>query len=349
MKRTIAILVFAAVCFSLAAFSFSMGPEAGFFGSLKSDVFSPKTRLGVIDALSTDPEGELIRFDKKDGVPGEYYSQFKTFNKDKDNYFLLMQAGGGASTLRFSWDGFEVGARIEAYIRGVFFLLNGNDVLGFDGSYFLGCEARILDSIIFRFGARHYSGHVGDETFASLVREDPSMVNADLSEYVRDDFEIALGYSSEAFPYIKGAVSVIIPQKYSYMMPFVHRPDYIISGGKTNQERDPESYAIRGDYGPAYKALILTGELTFSYRFGRNDVFLSLQGRLHQDGMTSHTLTRDDDTSQWEAEFDAAIGIERTIENRHISLEVIWHNGRFPLLNYYWKRMNSISIVFSVS
>ena len=103
MKRTLAILTLAAICFSLAAFSFSMGPEAGYFGSLKSDLFSPKTRLGVISALSTDPEGDLIRFDKKDGVPGEFYSEFKTFNKDKDNYFLLMQAGGGASTLRFSF------------------------------------------------------------------------------------------------------------------------------------------------------------------------------------------------------------------------------------------------------
>ena len=260
-----------------------------------------------------------------------------------------MQAGGGASTLRFSWDRFEIGARIEAYIRGVFFLLNGNDVLGFDGSYFLGGEAKILDSIIFRFGSRHYSGHVGDETLASLVRDNPAMVNADISEYVRDNFEIAVGYSNEAFHYVKGAISVIFPQKNSYMMPFVHRPDYIFSGGKTNQERDPESYAIRGDYGSAYKALILNGELTFSYQFGLSDVFLSLQGRLHQDGMTNHTLMRDDDTSKWEAEFDAAIGLERTIENRHLSVEVIWHNGRFPLLNYYWKRLNSISFVFSVS
>lgn len=349
MKRTLAILVFAAICFYLAAFSFSMGPEAGFFGSFKSDLFSPKTRLGVISALSTDPEGDLIRFDRKDGIPGEYYSEFKTFNKEKDNYYLLMQAGGGASTPRFSWNKLEIGGRIEAYIRGVFFLLNGNDVLGFDGSYFLGGEAKILDSIIFRFGSRHFSGHVGDETLASLVREDPTMVNADISEYVRDNFEIALGYSNEAFPYVKGAISVIFPQKNSYMLPFVHRPDYIVSGGKTNQERDPGSYAIRGDYGLSYKALIFNGELTFSYQFGHSDVFLSFQGRLHQDGITNHTLTRADDTSEWEAEFDVVIGIERTIENRILSVEAIWHNGRFPLLNYYWKRLNSISFVFSVS
>ena len=283
------------------------------------------------------------------GVPGQYYGEFKQFNNDKDNYYLQLQAGGGTSAFRFSWNGFEVGGRIEAYLRGVFFLLNGNDIVGFDGSYFMGFEARIVECIVLKAGFRHFSGHVGDEVLHSLFQADPSFVNADLSEYVRDDYELAIGFSSYTFPYIACGLSFAIPRRSTYMLPFAHRPDYISSGGKTNQERDPDSYAIRGDYGASYLAMVINGEITASYPFGSCTPYLSLQCRLHQDGTTNHTLVRDDDTNRWEEEFDIALGLSRNVNGRILAVEAIWHNGRFPLLNYYWKRDNSLSIVFSIS
>ena len=349
MKKTFVMLAFLLVCCAVFAFSFEFGPEQSFFNQFKSDQFVPKTRLGAIVLTQSSPQGNLIRFDKKDGVPGQYYGEFKQFNSEKDNYFLQLQAGGGVSAFRFSWNNFEVGGRIEAYLRGVFFLLNGNDVLGFDGSYFMGFEAKILSSIVLKAGFRHFSGHVGDEVLHSLFQEDSSFVNASLSEYVRDDFELAIGFSSVSFPYITGGISFEIPRKSTYMLPFVHRPDYILSGGKTNQERDPDSYAIRGDYGASYLAMVINGELTASYPFRSCTPYLSLQCRFHQDGTTNHTLVRDDDTGRWETEFDIALGLSRNVNGRILAIEAIWHNGRFPLLNYDWKRDSSISIVFSIS
>ena len=175
-------------------------------------------------------------------------------------------------------------------------------------------------------------------------------IDAEISEYVRDTFEFSVGYSNKEFPYVEGAISFMIPQKNSYLLPFAHRPDNIISGGKTNAERDPESYAVRGDYGPSYKAIILAGELTLSYPFGMNNAFLILSGKLHQDGVTKHTLDPSDDGGFWEYEYDVTLGLERfNMNGRSIAVELIWHDGRFPLLNYYWKRTKSVSLVFSVN
>ncbi len=335
---------------SAFAFSFTLAPTSSFFDSMSTDQFNPKTRLGVFYLLDSNPKGDIIRFDKLNGTPGEYYQDFKEYKEGKDDAFLLLQAAGGFSALNFDFGKVQLQAHIEAYIRTVFFLLNGNDNIGFDGSYFMGLEAQLLDSIVLRGGIRHYSGHIGDEALFSLVQSHPDYTNAEISEYVRDTFEFSAGYSNKEFPYLKGAISLIVPQKKSYMLPFVHRPDYILSGGKTNAERDPESYEVRGDYGPSYIAAILAGELTLSYPFGMNNAFLSLSGKLHQDGVTKHTLDPSDDGGFWEYEYDVTLGIERFNQNgRSIAVELIWHDGRFPLLNYYWKRTKSVSLVFSVN
>ncbi len=350
MKKTVSLLLLSLFSATLFAFSFSLAPNPSFFESLNTDQFNPKTHLGAFYTISSTPEGDLVRFDKLSGNPGEYYQDFKSYKKEKDNAFLLLQAAGGFSALGFDFEAVKFQAHIEAYIRTVFFLLNGNDNIGFDGSYFIGLEGRILDSIILRGGIRHYSGHIGDETLFSVVHNHPEYTNAEISEYVRDAFEFSVGYSNENFPYVEGALSLIVPQKNSYMLPFVHRPDYIISGGSTNEERDPESYAIRGDYGKSYFAATIAGELTFSYPFGMNKAFLSLSGKLHQDGVTKHTLDPSDDGGFWEYEYDVTLGIERFNQNgRSISVNLIWNDGRFPLLNYYWKRVKSVSLVFSVN
>lgn len=350
MKRIALPLLLLTMSASLFAFSFSLAPNTSFFEPLNSDQFSPKTHLGAFYLLDSDPKGNIIRFDKLNGTPGEYYPLINTYKEGKDDAFLLLQAAGGFSALNFDFGKVQLQAHIEAYIRGVFYLLHGNDVMGFDGSYFIGMESKIIDSLILRGGIRHYSGHVGDEVLYAVIQNNPDYIDAEISEYVRDTFEFSVGYSNKDFPYVEGAISFMIPQKNSYLLPFAHRPDNIISGGKTNAERDPESYAVRGDYGPSYKAIILAGELTLSYPFGMNNAFLSLSGKLHQDGVTKHTLDPSDDGGFWEYEYDVTLGIERfNQKGRSIAVELIWHDGRFPLLNYYWKRTKSVSLVFSVN
>ena len=349
MKRTLIFLLAIAFCASLYAFSFSFAPVSSFYEDLNSSLFNPGTYLKISYNLKTDPQDQFIRADKHNEVPGEYYIDFKQY-RPKDDFLLLLQGGGGISGFNFAWDGwFEIQGRFEAYIKTVLYFLNGNDCIGFDGSYFGGFEMKILDSIIIRGGARHFSGHVGDEVILDMLKRHPEYSYIELSQYVRDNYELSLGYSSDAFPYVKGAVAFIMPQKKSYMDPFVHRPDDIVSGTKNNAQKEPEAYAIRGDYGKDYQAITLAGELTFSFPFGKNSAYLSLEGRLHQDGWTNHTLDPSDDTRKWETEYDATLGFERHNDNnRSFTFEVTWHSGRFPLLNFYWKRVDSLTVGFTI-
>ncbi len=350
MKRITLLLLLLTISASLFAFSFSLAPNTSFFEPLNTDQFSPKTHIGAFYLLDADPKGNIIRFDKLNDNPGEYYPIINTYKEVKDDAFLLLQAAGGISALNFDFGNVQLQAHIQAYIRAVFYFFHGNDVMGFDGSYFIGAESKLLDSIILRGGLRHFSGHVGDEVLYAVLQSNPSYIDAEISEYVRDTIELSVGYSNKDFSYVEGAISLIVPKKNNYMLPFAHRPDYIISGGKTNEERDPESYAVRGDYGSSYKAITLIGEVTFSYPFGMNNSFLGLSGKLHQDGVTKHTLDPSDDGGFWEYEYDVNLGLERFNQNgRSISVELIWHDGRFPLLNYYWKRTKSASLVFSVN
>ena len=349
MKKIIIFLLAIVFCASLSAFSFSFAPVSSFYENLNSSLFNPGTYLKISYNLKADPQEDLIRADEHNDVPGEYYLDFKDY-KQKDDLLILLQGGGGISGFNFAWDGyFEIQGRFEAYIKTVLFFLNGNDCIGFDGSYFGGFEMKILDSVIIRGGARHFSGHIGDEVLHDMFKRHSDCVYTELSQYVRDNYELSVGYCSEAFPYVKGAVAFMMPQKKSYMDPFVHRPDDIVSGGKTNAERNPEAYAIRGDYGKDYHAITLAGELTFAFPFAGNSAYLSLEGKLHQDGWTNHTLDPSDDTKNWEYEYDATLGIERRNKNnRSITFEVTWHSGRFPLLNFYWKRVNSFTVGFTV-
>lgn len=68
--------------------------------------------------------------------------------------------------------------------------------------------------------------------------------------------------------------------------------------------------------------------------------------KLHQDGQTNHTLDPSDDTDNWEPEFTAGLGFtfRNAVENLGLPLELTYHNGRFPLLNYFWQRVEYFSI-----
>lgn len=334
-----------------ASFSFSFGPEQTFFSQFASDTLSPKLRLGAFYQTSTSRAENAIMFNTLDaeGKPTEVYYAFTGGEGFRNNSFIHLQAGGGVSALRMGWKGaFEASLSLEARISTVFFLTGGTDMLGVDGSYFVGAEASILDRIRLRGGIRHYSGHIGDEVLKDVLDSHRSE-NLSISEYVLDAYEASIGYSDDAFPYIRAALGITVPQKKSYMVPVSHRPDWIISGSQTTAERYPAEYAVRGDYGPGYNALIVFGEAALSYPFFRNSIDLVYDFAVHQDGMTNHTLTPDDDTDKWEWEHRISLVLKRVSDSGHgISVELFYHMGRFPLLNYYWKRSDYGGFCISV-
>ena len=350
MKRKTILILIVLFLFPLTLFSsVSFLPEHTFFSSFKSDLLSSSNNLEVFYEAESNMEGQFIRFDKKDGVPGEWYLPINDYNKDKDSFFLHLQTGGSVGFLRFGKESIlEMQLVMDAHISSVFYLLRGNDNLGFDGVYFMGGELKALDSILLRGGIRHFSGHVGDEAIFNALGRDPSFVGAEMTEFVEDAYEVALGYDNPKFPYLKGAFGLIVPKAESYMMPFVHRPDWITSGGKDNSERDPLSYGVRGDYGASYNGLTLYSEMDGILPFSWGSLSASYIITLYESGKTKHTLSPLDDQDVWEVSHELRLSL--ALENGKLSLSMdgFVRKGRFPLLSYYWRESTIIGFGFSL-
>lgn len=355
MKRIIALLSALAVSVSLfAGFTFSFGPFDPLYPGADTDPNGMNSGLHYIHQLSSSPEGNNMLVRWKDRNPSdENYFEVIDFRewKDKFNNYIHLQAATDASILRMGFkDIFMLDATIQAGLNTVFAATGGADNLGMDGTFFVGAEAELLNTVAFRFGMRHYSGHVGDEIIMNAM--DYTNENSfDAVQYTRDNYlEAGIGFRIR--DYVKGGVSLMMPKKNSWWDPIFHIPNYIEPlPGQSYADREPDEWAVRGDYDERYKAYIIMADI--EARWPINDAFAIRGGfnyKLHQDGITNHTLTPDDDSMKWEAEYTAALALDfdNAIDNKTLSMEFIYHNGRFPLLNYFWKRSSYVSIGFAV-
>lgn len=341
-RKAVLFLIIILVPMALSA-SITLGPHHTFFYPFSSDLISSGNNLEVFYETKSNMEGQFIRFDKKDGMAGEWYLPVTDYNPSKDNLFLHLQTGGSVGFLRVGKKGVAEGQLVlDAHISSVFYLLRGNDNLGFDGVYFMGGEIRVLDSLLLRGGIRHFSGHVGDEAIYNALSHDTTFVNAELTEFVEDAYEVSVGYSSPKFPYLKGAMGVIVPKASSYMMPFVHRPDWIMSGGKTNRERDPLSYGIRGDYGSSYNGLTIYSEVDGEIPFSWGGIKASYIITLYESGKTNHTLSPLDDKDAWDISQELRLSLALVNDKLSLSIDGFIKRGRFPLLNFYWRESTII-------
>lgn len=333
-----------------ASFSFDLKPQSPLFTPYESDVFSPRNKISIVQQLQEKPAGFNIRFEDEECVGGED-PWYRTYDKKKQSTLLSFQTGMAFSLFRLNFDKIiSLDFTAQAGFNALLCFNYGNDFIGFDGMYFVGGEAKIIESVLFKAGFRHFSGHTADEALNNLYKKNnPRYATLTPTEYVRDNVEIGVGYENKKFPYLSGKASIIIPLQNSFMEPFVHRPDNQKSNGANNAERNPVYYAVRGDYGSWYKALILQGEIKATYSpTSMLDCYLIVGGKLHQDGCTKHTLDPSDDDKKWESEIDLVLGAALKGDKLNVGMEVSYHNGRLPSLSYYWQRSQYISVGFRI-
>ena len=233
MKRIIALLSALAVSVSLfAGFSFSFGPFDPLYPGADTDPNGMNSGLHYIHQLSSSPEGNNMLVRWKDRNPSdENYFEVIDFRewKDKFNNYIHLQAATDASILRMGFkDIFMLDATIQAGLNTVFAATGGADNLGMDGTFFVGAEAELLNTVAFRFGMRHYSGHVGDEIIMNAM-ESTNENSFDAVQYTRDNYlEAGIGFRIR--DYVKGGVSLMMPKKNSWWDPIFHIPNYHSSG-----------------------------------------------------------------------------------------------------------------------
>ncbi len=251
---------------------------------------------------------------------------------------------------------------VEGYIHGgintVFGAYGGVDCLGFDGQYGAGLSALFLDSIALRAGFHHYSGHWGDEILNDFYsRGYTSTDYKTITEYTRNNSWF-LGLSYDLLGYVRLAFDAELPMANSWIRPAAHVPG---DTTKPSSEESPEDantaehiweqegFPDRDNhhYPSSYKAWRIGLSVEAQYpvkNIGR--VYATFDLQLHQDGKIDIATADYDETLPWRKEYSAVIGIalQDRVELPEVCVELGYHNGRFPLLNYWFQDIEYFSV-----
>lgn len=355
MKRILLILVLVSSSLSaFSSFSFKFLSGKPLYPISLVDPVSSQTGIHYFYETKSEKANDIYLFNE-DAVEFERYVY-----REWDDSFLhnvLLSAGGNFSLFRCSWDNFKIEFLGEAGLVSVFSLGSAAEMLGLDGTFYGAINACFFDTITLQAGFKHYSSHWGDEI---LMRSDEKRNNykdGPISysrwEYIRDNnFRIGISYSKSDRFNIR--TSIEAPLILTQIRPYSDSPDYMIDPiyNISYKEKNPKKYAKRGDLGPSYFAFIIQSEVQYFHPISPSlDLFTGLHMKFHQDGITKNTIEpSDDDIFSWDNEFDVIIGllIKDKEENYSLSFDLIFHHGRFPILNYKYKESQYISLGISI-
>ncbi len=188
-------------------------------------------------------------------------------------------------------------------------------------------------------------------------------------EYVRDNSWL-LAIQADVIDGLRVYAETEIPMNPSWLRPVVHcpadyrnmvkeegRPTLIsrIGGDASDGEHVPsdqleaQEELMRTANG-AYKALRIHFGAEYRYSFGFGTAFAAFDLQLHQDGQTLHQLGTYSKSNPWETELTIGGGVEFpafSSESHVIRVEAYYHNGRVPSVQWFYQRMNYVSVGFT--
>ncbi len=333
---------------SMRSLSFDLYAADALFPEARADPHSSGSKLHVLSVLEGQP-----RSIKVEGA--NTYDDVAIYNGDayaSETLYAQLKTGLNLGLLRLSYkDSIAAEFAFQGSLNSVFQGFGGADMLGFDGAFFIGTNVELFNMLIVRYGFQHYSGHYGDETLENV--RDHSGSTATPVEYCRDN-NILAGVSLPMGNNLRIYADASKPLGESWMHPAVHIPSWVIieTSGEPLYIAASNGEGIDPDALPAsYNAwTIQTGaELTVPLRFG--EVFLAGDLKLHQDGQTKHMPGQYDEDNPWEKEFSVGGGVAfyQSGGLGKAQIEVYYHDGRFPLFNYFYQRTKYISVGFGFS
>ena len=374
MKKTIIALMLAlAVLFPAAAvwefgngFSFSAAPIDPLFKESRANPFSNRTAFSL---LKSPEDGDYLPHtflvsdpDMNGGMGGYREIPFEDLDTGHNSFWHL-KAAMNLGLLRFSYKDY---ADIEMYIHGglntVFGNYGGTNALGFDGMYGVGFDLQLFDSFVFRFGFHHFSGHWGDEMMKKFYDRNPGWeatsdpaVSRELLEYTRNN-SYFFDVSYAPVKYFRVLLEAELPMGKAWIRPSAHIPQDTVTPGYGDSQAEHNSSQEGVHRTEAYPA---------SYRGWRigigaeaqypidmlGNVFISYDLQLHQDGKINLETLKYEEDRPWEIEHTVAFGFEfeEKPQMPSFSIECAYHDGRFPLLNYFFQRSRYFSVILGAS
>ena len=287
-----------------------------------------------------------------------------------------VKTGFSFGALRLSYkDVFSIEACIQGALNLVFDAQGGTDCLGFDGIYFYGVNASFLDGLIsMRIGRHHYSGHYGDEIEESFLlrRDELGRVYADrfllnssdggyisrFIQYVRQD-SLVIGLSTQPTSWLRLYVEAdILTPKMHRVRPWLLVPEETMQddGDHTLEQGIGYSEGVydtiddsrKAPYSSSYKAMSfnLGAEVTIPVKSFGSAIF-AFDVKLNQEGQTAYQIGAYSEDNSWDVDYNALVGFN--IAQSNLTVEFIYHNGRVPLMNFFWKHCSYWSLGFSVT
>ena len=342
---------------SLWAFSFTWAPIDPLFREPLADPFAKSTTfryLAVLDESSV-PDSILIADSEENA-----YTQIP-YDDRKLHEYWHMKSAVNIGVLRFDLSSVVLEGYIQGGLNTVFQKKGSINALGFDGMYGAGASVNVYDLVTITAGFHHFSGHWGDEILSDVLERNTELdfwsddATKRLVEYTRGNSWIA-GISIQPSPAWRTYVIAELPMRSAWIRPGVHVPPQTVRPGSEDSQFDhitgQEGITDTTVYDDSYKAWRVQAgaELRFPI-LSVGSIFVATDVQAHQDGQTKHMVGMYDKENPWEWTFSIGGGFEfnQGILNRKLRLEVFYHDGRFPLLNYFFQRSRYLTIGLGIN
>lgn len=219
------------------------------------------------------------------------------------------------------------------------------DMIGYDGVFFYGGSMRIADKVSMRLGLHHYCTHFGDGTIKLLGLEKGHYSGQFQTnkKYIRME-AMAVGLSVEPidgirlyaeYNFLPKALLEYFDQE--ILAPKWKEQNYHCQNKPDSYKAQIVNFGVELSY-PIFKKL---GKTTLSY-----DCHAYEEGKIvyKADDLAAYP---DYDSSKYKAyydgnrpwEFEHELVLSQEVSNT-ISIEIGYHNGRFPLNSFYFHRCN---------
>lgn len=330
--------------------SFGLFHSTSLYRASPTDVFNPSSTLEIMLLQTGQPR--TVRVSPTGPTPG-VYEDIPIFNGtqyEDENLYLRLKTGVNVGLFRVGL--FHEKAQLELAFSGglntIFQGFGGADNIGFDGIFFFGPQLRLFDRVSLKAGLQHYSGHYGDETIANYydVNRDPLR---DPINFTRDN-NLFFGVEAEIIKNLSFHAEATLPRTKTWMGPSVHVPSWVVkpSDGSSQNEKEAEKENVRPMvYPDSYKAWTIQTGLGYDFFITKQlGLGLSADVKLHQDGKTKHQIDGYSESNPWEVEFTIGGGVILQDPNSQHAARInfTYHNGRLPLLNYFYQRSSYMSI-----
>lgn len=360
---------------SYKADQWNFGTRAQYINLLEEDYLY---QVLVCTRYEEGREAYYHNYDKIGETKEDFVMEEANFRDKSEAVKKLYRVKTGFSfgALRLSYkDVFSIEACVQGALNLVFDAQGGTDCLGFDGIYFYGVNASFLDGLIsMRIGRHHYSGHYGDEIEESFLlrRDELGRVYADrfllnssdggyisrFIQYVRQD-SLVIGLSTQPTSWLRLYVEAdILTPKMHRVRPWLLVPEETMQddGDHTLEQGIGYSEGVydtiddsrKAPYSSSYKAMSfnLGVEVTIPVKSLGSAIF-AFDVKLNQEGQTAYQIGAYSEDNPWDVDYNALVGFN--IAQSNLTVEFIYHNGRVPLMNFFWKHCSYWSLGFSVT